>query len=128
MQWYKMTHCVQRTMPVFPRYQITIRILGPSSMKLLARVFHTENAHTRAFRRGAMGRPREPLLGELCKVAHELMPDLLQPTVHDGAPEVTVPTLLIWGERDRMLVVDAGGVATSFDRPAVMTLIGSVTF
>jgi len=79
------------------------RILGPSSMKLLARVFHSENAHTRAFRRGAMGRPREPLLGELCKVAHELMPDLLQPTVHDGAPEVTVPTLLIWGERDRLV-------------------------
>jgi len=29
---------------------------------------------------------------------------------------------------DRMLVVDAGGVTTTFDRPAVMTLIGSVTF
>lgn len=29
---------------------------------------------------------------------------------------------------DQMLVVDAGGMAPGFDRPAVMTLIGSVTF
>lgn len=29
---------------------------------------------------------------------------------------------------DRMLVVDAGGPADRFDRPGVMTLIGSVTF
>ncbi|MBK7974056.1 MAG: hypothetical protein IPK07_12535 [Deltaproteobacteria bacterium] len=41
------------------------------------------------------------------------------------------PTTWLLGQAsrgDRMLVVDAGGVATSFDRPAVMTLIGSVTF
>lgn len=41
------------------------------------------------------------------------------------------PTVWLLGQAtrgDRMLVVDAGGVATTFDRPGVMTLIGSVTF
>lgn len=41
------------------------------------------------------------------------------------------PTLWLLGQAtrgDRMLVVDAGGAANVFDRPAVMTLIGSVTF
>ncbi len=43
-----------------------------------------------------------------------------------GAPTTL---MLAQGKRgDRMLVVDSGGLATQFDRGAVMTLIGSVAF
>jgi len=86
---------------VVMRPRVLEALMAPGALRLLARVFHQENEQTRKFRRGALGRPRQPLLGDLCRVIADLMPDLMRPTVAEGVFEM--PALIVWGERDRLV-------------------------
>ena len=75
-----------------------------SARQLLGRVFHKENARTRAFvdastHPDAGGR----FLDELSRVMGADRRDLVGKHLLDDAERLTVPTLILWGERDRLL-------------------------
>ena len=78
-------------------------VLPPASTHILENFFHTRNEYTRKFVVDSIQRPHHPLLRNLARVFHDLMPDLLQPTVLRHAPNLEVPTLLLWGGRDRLV-------------------------
>lgn len=105
--------------------QILRRILGSTGSKILSRVFANENEHTAHFRRGALNRPREPLLTDLCKVFHDMMPDLMRPTVAGHAADFNMPALIIWGDRDRLVPLRAvRKVASRFPRGRLEVIEG----
>lgn len=78
-------------------------VLLRSADWILANVFARDNAHTRKFHREATGRPRYPLLPEMSKVFHDLVPDLMTPTVVRSADRLAMPTLVVWGRQDRLV-------------------------
>jgi pimeloyl-ACP methyl ester carboxylesterase len=79
------------------------RVLERAAMPILDQVFHERNAYTEKFIRDAMDRPPFPLLDEMSKVFTDLVPELMVGTVVDGARKLTMPTLVIWGDRDRLV-------------------------
>jgi 4,5:9,10-diseco-3-hydroxy-5,9,17-trioxoandrosta-1(10),2-diene-4-oate hydrolase len=78
-------------------------VLPPASTHILANVFHTRNDYTQKFVVDATQRPKHPLLRNMARVFHDLMPDLLQPSVLQHAPGLEMPVLLLWGGRDRLV-------------------------
>ena len=79
------------------------RTLEQIATPLLDRVFHRRNDYTARFITKAINRPKHPLLGELAKVFHDLGPDLVLGTIGDHAERFTMPTLMVWGDRDRLV-------------------------
>jgi pimeloyl-ACP methyl ester carboxylesterase len=78
-------------------------ILEPSAHLILTQVFHKKNRYTEKFEYDAINRPTQPALRFMAKVFHDLSTDLLQPTVMLGAPSLTMPVLVIWGDKDRLV-------------------------
>lgn len=79
------------------------RVLEPAARPILSQVFHGRNVYTEKFIADSLNRPQQPLLGELAKVFHDLAPDLLSPSVVSNASRLTMPTLVIWGSKDRLV-------------------------
>jgi pimeloyl-ACP methyl ester carboxylesterase len=79
-------------------------LLGLSARRILDHVFHEQNEHTRRFTADRLDRPHPPrALANIAKVFHDLIPDLLEPTILRDADKITMPTLIVWGDRDRLV-------------------------
>ncbi|MEI8255758.1 MAG: alpha/beta hydrolase, partial [Deltaproteobacteria bacterium] len=81
-------------------------VLPPTSTHILAAVMHSRNEYTRKFVVDATQRPHHPLLRNLSRVFHDLIPDLLQPSVARLAPTLELPVLVLWGGRDRLVPLE----------------------
>jgi pimeloyl-ACP methyl ester carboxylesterase len=79
------------------------RTLERLAMPMLNQVFVTRNEHTEKFIRDALDRPTHPTLGEMAKVFHDLMPDLVSPMLLERAQELRMPILVVWGDSDRLV-------------------------
>lgn len=77
------------------------------AMPMLNQVFVTQNQHTAKFIADSLNRPVHPTLGEMAKVFHDLMPDLVSPVFLDRARELPMPMLIVWGERDKLICENA---------------------
>ena len=82
-------------------------VLPPASTHILANVFHTRNRYTAKFVVDSTQRPHHPLLRNMARVFHDLMPDLLDATVVRHAPTLDLPVLLLWGGRDRLVPIES---------------------
>lgn len=80
-------------------------VLPSASTHILAAVMPTHNEYTRKFVVDATQRPHHPLLRNLSRVFHELIPDLLEPAIVRLAPALKLPVLVLWGGRDRLVPV-----------------------
>ncbi len=89
------------------------RLLGVSSKWILDQVFHQKkNQFVDQFVEESTSGRRDPharrqTLREMGKVFHDLAPDLLTPTVKEGASKLAMPTLIVWGDRDRLVPLAA---------------------
>jgi pimeloyl-ACP methyl ester carboxylesterase len=91
--------------------------LERAAMPLIGRIFHQRNAYTEQFVADSLNRPRHPLLAEMAKVFSDLLPDLVEAPVREHAPQMTMPVLVIWGDRDRLVPMgDVAQVAARFPR------------
>ncbi len=81
-------------------------VLPPVSTHILGVVMHARNAYTRKFVVDATERPHHPLLRNLSRVFHDLIPDLLEPSVKRLAPALDLPVLVLWGGRDRLVPLE----------------------
>jgi pimeloyl-ACP methyl ester carboxylesterase len=79
------------------------RTLDRLAMPMLDRVFVQRNAYTEKFVKDALDRPVHPTIDEMAKVFHDLVPDLLQPTIMDNVHRLRMPVLVVWGDRDRLI-------------------------
>jgi pimeloyl-ACP methyl ester carboxylesterase len=84
------------------------RALLERSLERLARplldlVLVRDNDFTRQFVRDALDRPVQPTLSEMARVMEDLVPDLLEPTVLEAAPQLALPMLVVWGDADRLV-------------------------
>ena len=77
------------------------------AMPMLNQVFVTRNEYTEKFIADSLDRPVHPTLGEMAKVFHDLMPDLVSPVLLDRARELQIPILVVWGERDKLICENA---------------------
>ena len=82
---------------------LLVMTLERLAMPMLDRVFHQQNEYTAQFIANVLDRPRQPALNELAKVFHDIGPDLMQGTVYEHAERLTMPTLIVWGDRDRLV-------------------------
>jgi pimeloyl-ACP methyl ester carboxylesterase len=96
-------------------------MLGVSASWILERIFHQKKNRfvdqfvEEATRTGRDPEVRRQTLREMGKVFHDLAPDLLTATVLQGAAELHMPTLIIWGDRDRLVpLATVEGVAARF--------------
>lgn len=83
------------------------RTLEHLAMPMLDQVFAIENEYTRHFVRGALDRPKHPLVSEIAKVFHDLGPELLTDPIRQQAHRLEAPTLMIWGDQDRLIPVES---------------------
>jgi len=70
---------------------------------VLSRVFHSTNERTERFVAQSTGRPDARFVTDLVRVMSAARRDLLGYTLLGEAERLTMPTLVIWGERDRLL-------------------------
>lgn len=77
------------------------------AMPMLDQVFVTRNEYTAKFIADSLNRPVHPTLGEMAKVFHDLIPDLVSPVFLDRARELRMPLLVVWGERDKLICRNA---------------------
>jgi pimeloyl-ACP methyl ester carboxylesterase len=100
-----------RPMRWLARTVIQPRLLKASlerlAMPMLNQVFVQRNEYTAKFIADSLNRPVHPTLGEMAKVFHDLMPDLVSPVLLDRARELQMPMLVIWGERDKLICENA---------------------
>lgn len=100
----------------FTRYPLMARLgshVLPSSLillfmkrfarKLLYSCFHDVNHHAKWFIGQAEGRPESPTLDEFARVTASLLPDVARRHYLDEIEKILQPTLVIWGEQDRLL-------------------------
>jgi pimeloyl-ACP methyl ester carboxylesterase len=97
------------------------RVLGPSAGWILKQIFHQkQNKFVEQFVEESTSKRRDSAqrretLKDMGKVFHDLTPDLMTPTVRLNAGRLKMPTLIVWGDRDRLVPLDAvRGVAQSF--------------
>jgi pimeloyl-ACP methyl ester carboxylesterase len=100
---------------------LVARLLGLSSNWILGQIFHQKkNQFVDQFVEESRSGGRDPavrrqILGEMGKVFHDLAPDLLTATVMLSAPKLDMPTLIIWGDRDRLVpLATVEGIAARF--------------
>jgi pimeloyl-ACP methyl ester carboxylesterase len=103
------------------RPRLVSLLLGLSSNWILDQIFHQKkNRFVDQFVDESRHRGRDPavrrqILREMGKVFHDLAPDLLTATVMDNAPTLAMPTLIVWGDRDRLVPLAAvRGIAARF--------------
>jgi pimeloyl-ACP methyl ester carboxylesterase len=77
--------------------------LERSARLVLSRVFHSTNERTERFVAQSTERPDARFVPELVRVMSAARRDLLGYTLLDEAERLPMPTLVIWGERDRLL-------------------------
>ncbi|HLM72802.1 MAG TPA: alpha/beta hydrolase, partial [Polyangiaceae bacterium] len=77
------------------------------AMPMLNQVFVTRNEYTEKFIADSLNRPVHPTLGEMAKVFHDLMPDLVSPSLLDRARELQMPLLVVWGDSDKLICGNA---------------------
>jgi pimeloyl-ACP methyl ester carboxylesterase len=82
-------------------------VLLVSAYQILKHVFAGANEYTRKFAEDNIHRPREARLRDISKVMQDLLPDLMMSTLADNAHKLGVPTLIIWGEQDRLVPLGA---------------------
>ena len=85
-------------------------LLAPMAFRILDRVFHTKNEYVRKFiadSTSPSGAHKRQAILDMCKVFHDLAPDLMQPSVANNAHRIAVPALIIWGDRDRLVPLGA---------------------
>lgn len=114
---------VRMTGRALMRPWLVSRVLGPSAGWILRQVFHQKkNKYVEQFVEESTDARRDPALRraalvDMGKVFHDLAPDLLTPTVRLNAGRLAMPTLIVWGDRDRLVPLEAvGGIARSFPR------------
>ncbi len=101
------------------------RTLDRLAMPLLDRVFVARNAYTRKFVKDSLDRPIHPTIDEMAQVFHDLVPDLLEPTILENAHRFTMPVLVVWGERDRLIPQEsAAEVAAKLPRVMMKVIPG----
>jgi len=79
------------------------RTLDRLALPILDQVFVTRNAYTEKFVKDALDRPIHPTIDEMAKVFHDLVPDLLEPTILENVDRFQMPVLIVWGDRDRLI-------------------------
>jgi pimeloyl-ACP methyl ester carboxylesterase len=102
----------------------TLERLAPS---LLERIFHQNNAYTRRFVQAALARPRHPTIPDTIRVFEDLAADLLEARVAEEASRLAMPTLVVWGEHDRLVPIrEVSAVVARMPRAqlAVMSACG----
>lgn len=101
----------------FRRYSAALRFaarvllrpewVGPAmerlALTLLNNVFHTRNANVLRFIGQADGRPAHPTIDEFAEMSCSLAPDLVGKHFLDEVERIVQPTLVIWGDRDKLL-------------------------
>ncbi|MFI5297035.1 MAG: alpha/beta fold hydrolase [Polyangiales bacterium] len=97
------------------------RVLGPSAGWILRQIFHQKkNRFVEQFVADSTSERRDPelrraALRDMGKVFHDLAPDLLTPSVRTNARRLAMPTLIVWGDRDRLVPLEAvRGIARTF--------------
>jgi pimeloyl-ACP methyl ester carboxylesterase len=91
--------------------RLVARLLGASVERILNFVFHRKNSFTTQFLRDQMSyadhalTPREQMLLDMGKVFRDLGPELLEASVVRHAEHLTMPVLVVWGDRDRLVPV-----------------------
>lgn len=96
------------------------RTLDKLAMPMLDRVFVARNLYTEKFVKDALDRPIHPTIDEMAKVFHDLVPDLLRPSILKNAKNLRMPILLIWGEQD--LLIPQASVAELVSKVPVVKL------
>ena len=104
---------------------ILARTLDRLAMPMLDRVFVARNAYTRKFVKDQLDRPIHPTIDEMAKVFHDLASDLVAPTILENAHRFTMPVLVVWGEKDRLIPQEsAGEVAAKLPRVIMKVIPG----
>jgi pimeloyl-ACP methyl ester carboxylesterase len=85
------------------RRPIVDAILVLSAYAILRHVFAATNEFTKKFAEDNIHRPREATLGDISKVMQDLLPDLMQSTLAENAHKLGVPTLMLYGDEDRLV-------------------------
>ncbi len=88
---------------IFMRRPIVDAILVLSAYQILKHVFSGANEYTRKFADDNIHRPREARLRDISKVMQDLIPDLMHATLAENAHKLGIPTLMIYGEDDRLV-------------------------
>jgi pimeloyl-ACP methyl ester carboxylesterase len=83
------------------------RTLDRLAIPILDQVFVTRNAYTEKFVKDALDRPTYPTLHEMAKVFHDLVPELLTPSILENTARFRMPVLIVWGESDRLIPKEA---------------------
>jgi pimeloyl-ACP methyl ester carboxylesterase len=78
-------------------------VLERNAGRVLSRVFHSTNERTERFVAQSTTRPDARFVPELVRVMSAARRDLVGYTLLGEAERLTMPTLVIWGERDRLL-------------------------
>lgn len=94
----------------FVRPWVLERTLEKLAMPLLDLIFVENNAYTQKFVRDALDRPAEGTLFEMARVMADLVPDLLAPSIVQNAHFLRMPTLVMWGDTDRLIPSESIGV------------------
>jgi pimeloyl-ACP methyl ester carboxylesterase len=85
------------------RRPIIDAILVLSKNAILKHVFAAHNELTRKFADDNIHRPREATLADISKVMQDLLPDLMHSMLAENAHKLGVPTLMIYGDEDRLV-------------------------
>lgn len=83
--------------------KLVSRVMERMALRLLHSCFHEENDHAKRFIAQAEGRPPHPTLDEFAETACSLLPDLAGTHYLDDVERILQPTLVIWGDRDRLV-------------------------
>ena len=101
----------------FHRYSRVVRFLGPRlltpglvsplmerlAFRLLDQVFQDRNEYTEKFLADTRGKPHHPTVDEFAITACSLLPDLVGRHFLDRVEAIGQPTLVLWGDRDKLL-------------------------
>jgi pimeloyl-ACP methyl ester carboxylesterase len=85
------------------RRPIVDAILVLSRDAILKHVFSMHSELTVKFAEDNIHRPREATLADISKVMQDLLPDLMVATLAENAEKLGVPTLMIYGDEDRLV-------------------------
>ncbi len=82
-------------------------LVGPAMERLahtlLRNVFHASNPHVDKFINQTKGRPAHPTIDDFAEMACSILPDLVGKHFLDELERILHPTLVIWGDRDKLL-------------------------
>jgi pimeloyl-ACP methyl ester carboxylesterase len=79
------------------------KVLERMAVKLLEQVFSERNSYTARFISQVDGRPHHPTVDECARTIASLLPELSRRHFLDDIDRIAHPTLVIWGDQDRLL-------------------------